>query len=117
MRDLSSFCKKLKLKELCIIRNAENEDFVTGLISEIKTRTEWSGSRICVLKGVRRINNFDDRRVIINDFHLLPTSGHAGIRRMTNNIKKFYYWANMDKDIIDFVNRCKQCQTQKQHKN
>lgn len=40
-----------------------------------------------IRKGVQRINNENDKRVILNDFHLLPTSGHAGIRRISNNKK------------------------------
>lgn len=59
---------------------------------EIKTSTDWSGIRICILKGVRRTDDAADRRVILNDFHLLPTNGYAGIRRISNNIKKYYYW-------------------------
>lgn len=113
VRDLSTFCKKLNIKEICVIKNEYNASFIAGIISEIKNCTEWSGPRICTLKGVQRVNNIDDRRVIINDFHLLPTSGHAGIRRMTNNIKKFYYWTSMEKDIREFVSKCEHCQKQK----
>lgn len=55
-------------------------------------------------------------RVILNDFHLLPTSGHAGISRMTNNIKRKYYWPGMHRDIVTYVTNCKDCQKQK-HSN
>lgn len=116
VRDLCSICKTLKLNELCVIKSENNKEFIAGIINEIKSYTDWSGPRICVLKSVQRINDLDNRRVIINDFHLLPTSGHAGIRRMTNNIKKFYYWPSMHKDISDFVSKCEKCQKYK-HNN
>lgn len=113
MRDLDLFCKQLNINELCVIKNENNEDFIASIIQEINKNKKWSGPRILVIKGVQKINNIDDRRVIINDFHLLPTSGHAGIRRMTNNIKRYYFWPNMEKDIRDFVSKCSQCQKQK----
>lgn len=104
---------KTKIKELCIIKSENNQSFIAQIINEIRERKDWSGPQICELKSVQRINNVDDRRVIINDFHLLPTSGHAGIKRMSNNIKKFYYWPSMDKDIQEFVGKCDLCQKQK----
>lgn len=51
------------------------------------------------------------------DFHMLPSSGNAGIKRMTNNIKRRYYWTGMDNDIKNFVKRCEQCQKQKFHRH
>lgn len=90
-----------------------NEDFICGLTQRIKSDSEWFGPCICVINSVQKINNIDDRRVILNDFHLLPTSGHAGVRRMTNNIKKYYFWPSMDADVIDYVSKCDQCKKQK----
>lgn len=55
----------------------------------------------------------DDKKVILNDFHLLPSSGHAGMRRMSNNIKKYYFWPGIDNDVREFVKRCDKCQRQK----
>lgn len=113
VRDLRLLCKRINARELCVIKNDTNKQFVAGLIENIKNDDNWSGPRICILKGVQKINNVDDRRVILNDFHLLPTSGHAGIRRMSNNIKKYYFWPSMEKDIRDFVSKCEHCQKQK----
>lgn len=53
---------------------------------------------------MKRVWCDDEKKVIMNDFHLLPTSGHAGMRRMVNNIKKYYFWPNME---------CLKCQKQK----
>jgi hypothetical protein len=100
-------------REICIVKNEENKYFITEIVKEINSYDTWSGPRICVLKDIVRIENKDDRRVIINDFHLLPTSGHAGIRRMLNNIKKFYFWTNMENDVKNFVTKCRHCQKQK----
>lgn len=64
-------------------------------------------------KDVERIENKDDRKVILNDFHLLPTSGHAGIRRMLNNIKKYHTWPGLERDVKKYVTKCPKCQKQK----
>lgn len=61
----------------------------------------------------KRIDNKDDRRVIPNDFYLLPSSVHAGTKRMTNNIIKYFYWPALEKDVKEFVKRSEKCQKQK----
>ncbi|CAG4993640.1 unnamed protein product [Colias eurytheme] len=116
VRELEQFCNKENIQELCIIKNERNEKLIKELAQEVKNINKWQGPRICIIKGVVKIENMDDKKVILNDFHILPSSGHAGIRRMTNNIKKRYYWTNMDNDITNFVNKCEQCQKQKFHK-
>lgn len=115
-RDLSYLCKMLNIEEICVVKNEENKELLEKLIKIINDY-KWSGPRLCVLRNVQKINNVENIKVILNDFHILPTSGHAGTRRMTNNIKRFYYWSSMDKDIKDFVSKCVQCQKQKHHTN
>lgn len=113
VRELYKLCNTINIREICMIKNKENEIFIEKLLEEVKKTEERSGPRICILKDVERIDDKDDRRVILNDFHLLPSSGHAGMRRMSNNIKKYYYWPGLDSDIKDFVKRCDKCQRQK----
>ena len=60
--------------------------------------------------------NKDEIRIILNDLHLLSTSGHAGVSRMINNIKKYYFWSSMYNDVKAFVKRWDSCQKQK-HSN
>lgn len=82
-------------------------------MTEIKLYKNWTGPRLCILNDVKIIENKDDQKVILNDFHLLPTSGHAGIRRMYNNIKKYYFWSGLERDVIEFIKKCDKCQRQK----
>lgn len=72
-----------------------------------------SGPRICKLKGIKRISDHDTKCVILNDYHILPTSGHAGIRRMITNIKRHYFWPGIEKDVTNFVKKCDKCQRNK----
>lgn len=121
VRDLGLLCRKVGIQEVCIIKNYKNKYLISELTQALKITPKIRRStsvtslipRLCIVKGVQRIDNLDDRRVILNDYHLLPTSGHAGIRRMTNNIKKSYYWSSLYSDVKDYVSKCKKCQTQK----
>lgn len=110
---LSKFCEKIKVDELCIVKNGENSKFIEDVLKEIKTIKDWTGPRICVIKGVKKIEKDEDKQFILNDFHLLPTRGHAGVRRMINNIRRKFYWPGMDKDVQTFVSKCAKCQKMK----
>lgn len=111
--ELDAFCESINVKEVCIIKKNDNQEFIKKLVEEIKSSKNRKGPRICIINNVKTVNNRDDRKVILNDFHLLPSSGHAGMRRMINNIKRYYYWSSIDKDVRDYVKRCDKCQRQK----
>lgn len=113
VKELEEFCKKCSVQAIYCIKNKESSIFIETLAKEIKKTSEWNGPRLFVLQGIQRIDDKDDQRVILNDFHLLPTSGHAGIRRMFNKIRKYYYWPGLERDINNFVSRCDKCQRQK----
>lgn len=111
---LKEFCDIIKVKELCIVKDNKNNEFIKQLCAEIKSLKKWSGPRICVLRGVERIYDDKMKQFIMNDYHLLPTSGHTGITRMTNNIRRKYYWPGMEADVRKFINKCHLCQKMKQ---
>lgn len=116
LRDLVNISKKLNIGELIILKNINNEEIIKWLAKEIKNNSNWTGPRICIVQGVEKVMDKDSQRIILNDFHLLPSSGHAGINRMVNNIKKHYFWPSMDNDVRAFVKKCDSCQKQK-HSN
>ena len=112
-RELSYFCNKISVTELYLIKSTKNNIFVEKLVRQIKDDKTWSGPRIYILNDIKRIEDKDTRKVILNDFHLLPTSGHAGMRRMVNNIKKYYFWPGLQNDVKTFVSKCEKCQKNK----
>lgn len=115
--ELMIFCKRIQVNdELCIVISERNKLFIKGLLSEINARKDWTGPRICIIRGVKRIDKEEERKYILSDYHLLPTSGHAGVRRMTNNIKRKFFWPGLDKDVREFVQKCSKCQKMKQGK-
>lgn len=110
---LGDFCSNVGINELCIVKCKQYESFIKDVLKEIKHKTDWIGPRIYVLRGVKRIDSEEEQQYILHDFHLLPTAGHAGIRRMTNNIKRKFYWPGLDNDVKKFVNKCSKCQKMK----
>lgn len=110
---LRKICEKLEIKEICIIKRENNALFIKSLIEEIKSKDKWTGPRICILRGIKRIDNNEEKEFILNDYHLLPTSGHAGVRRMVNNIKRKFYWPGIENDVKNFVRKCEKCQKMK----
>lgn len=59
---------------------------------------------------VKEIKDSKDRTTIINDYHILPTAGHAGINRTLHTIQQKFYWPNMKQDIRKFIKSCELCQ-------
>ncbi|PZC84206.1 hypothetical protein B5X24_HaOG205401 [Helicoverpa armigera] len=112
-RELSEFCGKINVTEVYLLKTPNNYIFIEKLSCEIRQQSNWKGPRLCILKDVERIDDKHDRQVILNDFHLLPTSGHAGMRRMLTNIKKYYFWPGLESDVKTFVKKCIQCQKHK----
>lgn len=116
VRELTLLCNKLKIPCIYILKTQENVAFIQKLAQIISDMDTWTGPRLCIVKGVRKITDNDTKRIILNDFHMLPTSGHAGIRRMLCNIRKYYFWPGLENDVTNYVKRCDQCQRQKYSK-
>ena len=58
-------------------------------------------------------NNEDLINRIIYEHHDTETMGHPGYYRTYINIRKNYYWKNMEKTILRYVNTCEKCQRNK----
>lgn len=59
----------------------------------------------------------EDIQEILNAYHKTLLGGHAGISRMKNNIKKFYSWPSMTKDVREFIKNCPVCEKSKIQKH
>lgn len=115
LRDLRIICAKYKIPELCIIKTDESELLIQNLAKETGKLLN-AGLRICIIKSKKVIDDYESKQLILNDFHMLASGGHAGINRMANNIKKYYFWSGMGKDIEKFVRHCDDCQRHKHSK-
>lgn len=54
---------------------------------------------------------------ILETYHKTLLGGHVGIDRMKNNIRKFYYWPHMTRDIKNYIKKCDTCEKTKVHRH
>lgn len=50
---------------------------------------------------------------ILHECHDSPTAGHLGKDKTVAQVKRRFYWTNMDKEIVDYVSSCDCCQKNK----
>lgn len=112
LRDLKEICEMFQLPEVIILKNDNNKILIENIFRDPKIIKNMN-LRLSIIKDVRKVQGKEMRQIILNDFHILPSGGHAGMSRMYNNIKRFYFWNGLQKDVQDFVKRCDECQRYK----
>jgi len=59
------------------------------------------------------LNCSELKKLILREFHVNPYWGHLGYQKTLMEVKKFYYWHNLKKEVEEFVARCLDCQQEK----
>jgi hypothetical protein len=123
-------CKVPKSTAICL--NMTEEQNKDSDIVELKTMLRHSNPskhqhrRHIILNDILYyISNPDDdpflRIYVPNHLKSLVTTqyhdqlGHMGVQKTFENIKKWYYWPNLYKDINDYVTTCVTCQTRSKY--
>ena len=52
----------------------------------------------------------DLRRVVMDEIHQAPYSGHPGYQKTIATARKQYFWPGMKKDMAEYISRCMKCQ-------
>lgn len=112
LRHLEAICINNYISQLCIFKCKENDNLIANLAKYPRIIKELHVKFNVINKG-SYIDCKETRQLILNEFHILPTGGHAGINRMFNNIKRYYCWNNLKHDVAKFVNKCDECQRYK----
>jgi len=50
------------------------------------------------------------KKLILREFHAKTYSGHPRYHNTLTMVKKFYYWPNLKKEVVEIVARCLDCQ-------
>jgi len=108
------FMFKEELKKLCVGRPYTNN--INNLKKTINELWKNTNITVHIMEKQIRIKDPYTIKTILNDYHLLPTSGHAGITKMTKNIMKKYCWTGLQQDVADYVKHCSMCQRNKHGK-
>jgi RNase H-like domain found in reverse transcriptase/Reverse transcriptase (RNA-dependent DNA polymerase)/Integrase zinc binding domain len=112
LRRLSRFCGAHKIRNLVIEETEENREII-GSLGLVRRSLEAGNVKISVVKRAKKVENELDRKLLMNDFHVLPTGGHAGVTRMARTLGKHHKWPGMAKDISEYVRKCDACQRHK----
>ena len=53
------------------------------------------------------------RSAVMSELHDARCSGHLGIKRTSDLVKRDFYWPSLESDVTDFVRSCDECQRNK----
>jgi hypothetical protein len=67
----------------------------------------WKAGLLVVL------DNKQLRHTFLQDYHDTPTSGHPGVWKTYQVLRRDYWWPNLHKDVEDYVKGCATCQVVK----
>ncbi|CAH2009008.1 unnamed protein product [Acanthoscelides obtectus] len=109
LKDLKEICEIIKIPEVIMLKNSKNKLFIEHILRDPNEMKDMN-PKISKIRDVQKVENKEIRHIILNDFHILPTGGHAGMNRMYNIIKKFYFWNGLQRAVQDFVSKCDECQ-------
>lgn len=59
-------------------------------------------------------DNSELKNLILWEFHIKSYSGHQGYQNTLTTVKKFCYWPNLKKEVVEFIARCLDCQQVKE---
>ena len=69
-----------------------------------------------VFKNRHRIyvpNVSEIRGKLLMEYHDIPLSGHVGIHKVYERLRRHWYWPKMKETVVDYVRSCSQCQQNK----
>ncbi|KAA3463936.1 DNA/RNA polymerases superfamily protein [Gossypium australe] len=105
--------RPLFVQQICEAQRNDSEMLAKRAQCESGTNSEFRVSsdgclmfhdRICIPKDDELI------REILQEAHSSYLSVHPGSTKMYNDLKKFYWWPGMKRDISEYVTRCLICQ-------
>lgn len=108
---LKKLCKDKNIKEILIENTINGKTFK----DQVYTNNFTKGMPAIILMDpkIKHITNKNEQDLIINDFHMLPTAGHMGIKKTIKNIKRRYFWSSITRDVTRFIKSCEICQKNK----
>ena len=60
--------------------------------------------------GIYVPENSELKNMILREFHVKPYLGRSGYQKTLIAVKRFYYWPNLKRDVVEFVAKHFDCQ-------
>ena len=71
-----------------------------------------------IVKTPKVVKDENEKYLLLTQYHEnLIFGDHPGRKRMNENIRLNYYWENMNKHIVKFINNCDKCNKNKINKH
>lgn len=91
----------------------KNEEYKIPFINFMTKNFQYNSFNLVISnKIVTDIINEEERKEKILFYHETKTN-HRGINENITALKKHFYWPEMDKDVMNYVNTCEVCQKSK----
>ena len=55
-------------------------------------------------------NDEEIKKQILYEAHNIPYAMHPGTTKMYRDLKKYFWWPRMKRDVVEYVIRCLTCQ-------
>ena len=67
--------------ELCIVQQSKNDgtNELINIFAKHSNKIKIHGLKISIVTNAKCINDKESQQLVINDFHMLPTGGHARV--------------------------------------
>ena len=110
-----SFCCALSDNLEALIDAQKKDKYCRNVLSKIQNESnEIKSSLFSFVDGVL---HFQKRIIVLSwlkvtllkKFHDAPISGHQGVDRTFEKLKRYYWWPNMKKDVYNYVQSCEVC--------
>jgi hypothetical protein len=50
------------------------------------------------------------RNLVLKEMHDVPYAGHLGYQKTITVVRSQFFWLGMKKDVVDYIDRCMECQ-------
>lgn len=69
--------------------------------------------KVCVAPMAKYVSDAKQRRELIHKTHSELTTGHWGVKKTLDTLKRRYFWPRMQEEVNAYVNGCVKCQALK----
>lgn len=109
-----AFCVDRHFENIALNLDVNNPNTYLKLKKSIRNMFSQTNIKITLyLNKVIELTDIDQIQQTLTEFHDTLLGGHASYERMFNNIRRFYYWPSMKKDIKNYTRTCEICQKTK----
>jgi hypothetical protein len=118
MHDMTIIMYKLDLRKKILEVFKSNLRYVDikvtlqqGMSQQKLEHYEIREDRILMYRNIVYVSNDKDlKSLILSDMRKVPYVRHPGYQKTIFAVKKQYFWPGMEKEVVDFIARCLECQ-------